>query len=625
MEAHGNYKPGYDSEYDTAKNETTSDDHHHGSGSVEKEGKNDDYKISSYTKMNCPPSKQMRQPLSSSSSQRSTRRLPSYNNKIVQESANNCINSRFDHDTFSTAKSMALKFANPCGLDMNQYNNNYCPPPRTPSTVGSSFSDDESVETSSSLAQHSSHPKRNNLKSRCSDDNRSGHPFLRRTVIQRRSSRSSEAYSQFSTEKDEGGYPPLTRGIAPNFDKNDGEDVVIVVGDQEYPLPRTNEKFVVKYLLSRQERVDDHFSYVDLSTHSPNEFEEVMEFFENNRNTETWDEIHWKNIHIILPWFVEFQSLPLMTAVDSFLCHNGLGSGGQGFGCNDNGNTKRNKHISLSNLLILTQIAFRCGLESTKSHARRLLKQCLLEPRKEYGGSDVLDDSNHTNRPPMEAATEDIELEWTLHDLQILAQTLQAYSDLREYLWDTSVIVYLPHDLDISNSTELVSNALFPYLLREGMMQMMIVEGIRIDSSADLSYSQANESSFNSSVSIGFSYSESTSCSDTTIPTNPAAQRKNLTQEEMRVHLNEIVMYLDKFRAEKVARIEMHKEQLENSLLANESSFDDIGELSVDGVTNSRSSQDYGSRSDKYDSHQVERRSSTSSRGRVRGVSTFAC
>ena len=226
MEAHGNYKPGYDSAYDTAKNETTSDDHHHGSGSVEKEGKNDDYKISSYTKMNCPPSKQMRQPLSSSSSQRSTRRLPSYNNKIVQESANNCINSRFDHDTFSTAKSMALKFANPCGLDMNQYNNNYCPPPRTPSTVGSSFSDDESVETSSSLAQHSSHPKRNNLKSRCSDDNRSGHPFLRRTVIQRRSSRSSEAYSQFSTEKDEGGYPPLTRGIAPNFDKNDGEETV---------------------------------------------------------------------------------------------------------------------------------------------------------------------------------------------------------------------------------------------------------------------------------------------------------------------------------------------------------------------------------------------------------------
>eukprot|EP00532_Pseudo-nitzschia_australis_P017473 CAMPEP_0168251954 /NCGR_PEP_ID=MMETSP0141_2-20121125/3358_1 /TAXON_ID=44445 /ORGANISM="Pseudo-nitzschia australis, Strain 10249 10 AB" /LENGTH=634 /DNA_ID=CAMNT_0008188145 /DNA_START=11 /DNA_END=1912 /DNA_ORIENTATION=- len=631
MEAYSNHSQSYDPAYDTVETETVEaapEDHYQRLGRISSPcvsmsvriGKDDGCTNRACKHINCPPSliPESSSSTTTSSLQKSTRKNnSSISNKIIQDAANNCIKNNFDEETFASAKSIALKFANPCGLDMNRYHYNHQgeqpATPMTPSTVGSSFSEDshggESIETYSTPA-HSTNLKRN-PESKC-DDDCNGVLFTEGLVMKRRSRGNGEGFPAFSVDKDNEGCRPLIPARNTNFELGIDE-MVILVGDQEYPLPRTSKNFASKYFWSQRKRVDDHFSYVDLSTHSPDEFDAVMEFFENKRAMDAWENIHWNNLPIILPWFVEFQALPLVSAADTFLLHHALRTGGRGFGGGDNGTSKSNRPIGLSNLLTLTRIAFRCGLEGTKINARKLLKQSLLEPRK-Y--TSEFDDSFNSNRPALEVAVEDIELEWTLKDLRTLAQILQTYGELREFLWDTAVIVYLPHDLDISNSMGLVSNDLFPYLLREGMMQMMIVEGIRIESSYDPMNTFANDYNFVGPEGIGFSYSESTSCSDTTIPTNPSAQWHKLTDDEMQDCLHDIVKYLNKFRAEKVARTAMYKEQQENSLVASESLSYDIGESSVDGAPNSRPRRGRGSSTDNYASDRVEGRTLTSSQRR---------
>ena len=526
--------------------------------------------------------------------------------RAIHNSANNCIENNFDVSAISSAKSIAYQFANPCGLNNNS--NNQGGQPMTPSTVCSSFSD-ESQSQGESLESYSPHGSMASLHLSPSGSRKPMNKARQKAksiLLPRRLTK----YRSGGSDEDESRRPsPST----PTNINNGNDDVTLLfVGDQRYLCPSGSMGLATKYFLSQQKEAEQ-FSYVDLSTHSPEEFKVVMGFLEDNSATATWDKINWKNIHIILPWFVEFQALPLMSAGDTFLLHNSLAGGERGDSNSGNGIASTNRPISLSNLLALTRIAFACGLESTKLYTRRLLRQGLLEPRKQTNNQNSSGNNTMTelDSSPAEAA-EDIELEWTLDDLRALAQILQTYDDLREYLWEFAVIVYLPHDLDISDSLGLVSNILFPYLLREGMMQMMIVEGIESSyPTTDNNTSTDSASSFVSNNNnlktckspLGSSFSEYTSCSDTTIPT---AQRKKLTDDEMQDHLLSVVEHLEKFQAEKDTRtLEEHRCPVDESL--------GMGE-SVDDAKNNHSRRGY---------RNIENQTMKTSRGR--GLTTFTC
>jgi len=494
--------------------------------------------------------KRRQSPSSSSSS-----RKPPVEDSHKRESSNVCIQNNFDLATLPSAKSIAYSLANPCGLTTtNAVDSNVGQLlPMTPSTVESSSSDEsqtsrgESFETSPSLC--SPRDRRSSIYQRRSNKLKSENGRNDNLLTGRLESRRSFAFAHSA-----------------NVDTEDG-DMIIFVGNEQYRFSSSGSSmsFASKFFLSQRKQAE-HFSYVDLSSHSYEEFKVVMHFFENNSAKDAWSNIHWKNLPVILPWFVEFKALPLINAVDTFLLHNGLSASGDREHRGDNSNKYR--CVSLSNLLSLTQIAFACGLESTRSHARRLLRQGLLEPRKQTDNPEL--DSNR-----LAELAVDIELEWTLEDLRVLAQILQTHDDLREYLWEVAVIIYLPHDLDISNSVGLVSNDLFPYLLREGMMQMMIVEGI--ESSYQTNGNSLHTASSVTSVSIisnnkavGSSFSEHTTCSDTTIPTTPSIQRNSLTEKEMQWCFQSIIKQLEKFKAEKETRATMLEEQQNNSLIVDE-------------------------------------------------------
>ena len=549
------------------------------SGSSVRSRRKEKYSNSMYDKDMVPPSltEQIRQSSSS-------RKMPPSNDSNMQESTVKCIQNNFDPATLSSARSIAYSLVNPCGISTTHVvdSNLVHPPPISPSTVSSSSSDDSQTSPGEYLEACPSIPSisssRRSSKSK-SENGKIALPFLGRLENRRAS-------------------PPVR---STNVNTENGE-TIIFVGDKQYRFPSSGStmSFASKYFL-RQRKQADNFSYVDLSTHSSEEFNIVMAFFEKNTAADTRGSIHWKNLPIFLPWFVEFQALPLMSAVDTFLLHNGLSASGDRGYRGDSGN--RYRYVSLSSLLSLTQIAYACGLESTKSHARRLLRKGLLEPRKQTTNPEL--DSSRLSE-----AAEDIELEWTLQDLQVLARILQTYDDLREYLWEVAVIIYLPHDLDISDSIGLVSNNLFPFLLREGMMQMMIVEGIE-------STYQTNDSSFNTECSatssimsnskaVGSSFSEHTSCSDTTIPTTPSSQRNSITEKRMQQYFQSIIKQLMKFKAEKEAREIMLVQPQHNSLVENE--VDDMADKT-------RPRRGYGA---------SENRSATKA-STSRGVTTFAC
>jgi len=521
--------------------------------------------------------------------QSSSRNTPSQYDDHVGTSASKCIQNNFD---ISSAKSIAYSLVNPCGITTSDVvnSNQGDPLPTTPSTACSSFSDES--QTSPGEFSDAS-------QSLCSPRDIKASFHLRRNGKSNGDTAQSTASFPSKLESFRSFLPVHSTNV-----NSEDEDIVIFVGSQEYRFPSSGAgmNFASKYFLRRREQAK-HFSFVDLSTHSPEEFKIVMKFFEKNPARDAWSNIHWKNLPVILPWFVEFEALPLMSAVDTFLLQNAFStSGDRGYRA-DNGGNNKYKHISLSSLLSLMEIAFSCGLESTKLHARRLLRRCLLEPRKQTTNPE-LDISRDSEQAP-----EDIELEWTLQDLQVLAKLLKNHDDLREYLWEVAVIIYLPHDLDISDSIGLVSNTLFPYLLREGMMQMMIVEGIESSfqntDNSFLTESSGTSSIMGNSKAVGSSFSEHTSCSDATIPTTPSSQLKYLTEKEIHQYLKKIMKQLEKFKAEKEARTNIQEDQQHNSLVVDE----------TEESQKARSRRGYAG---------PENPGSTRSRD-SRGVTTFAC
>jgi len=308
-----------------------------------------------------------------------------------------------------------------------------------------------------------------------------------------------------------------------------GCDITFLVGDQQYLLSSTSTGLTSK-LLGHDRRIgSDKQVVVDFSSHSPQEFQYVLEFL--RPSTDSRDRVYWHNLPIVLPWFVELELTPLIKEVDMFLLQNCAG-------VRNDGTTQP---ISLSNMLKVAKIAYCCGLETTQLQARRSLRQRLLRPRKQNKNST---DSSATEEE------EDVELEWSLKNLQDLADLMAYFDDCREYLWEYAVITYLPHDLDISDSMTLVCNSLFPYLLREGMMQMVIMESLE----AAASTSNSEVASASSNRKTNKSFSDFTISSDTTIPTATSLPVLTLPEKEIERHLNRTIQHLERFQVEKDMR-----------------------------------------------------------------------
>jgi hypothetical protein len=547
-------------------------------------------------------------------------------NVVLPETTTNCIANNFDivnhSENIQNYKSIAYNFANPCSTIINEYltgaeelgrkseyvmhkeqqqhndhhrqhqQQHHQQQPMTPSTVGSSYSDENDDD------DDDENQNNNNNNNNCDSNEEEEEPNIKSNDENRPTSMNRSGPS-ISTDDDDdvrfhscfstGTGSDNNNNISNDSSNGSGNNVptLILVGDQEYICPSARGSLTSRYFITQRQKIspsvgsettttttttpttyDDHGNshmckfYVDLSTHSSQEFMLVKTFLEkwDNDDDDDYMRINWNNVHVILPWFVEFQAMPLMSAIDIFLFHNALGGwNNDGDGVVDSDGN--NNIISLSNLLLLTQIAYICGLETTKLNARKLLRRRLLEPRKqniEVNDSQGEGGEEEEEEEVGEGVGENIELEWTLDDLQTLAQMLQSFDDLRVHLWEYAIIVYLPHDLDISDSVELVSNILFPYLLREGMMQMMIVEGIESSFPTSESSFVNNNKTQSTIESLSFSTAElSTTCSsDTTIPTNPSLSfpERKISTEEIHHHLLNTIEQLEKFQIEKNMR-----------------------------------------------------------------------
>jgi hypothetical protein len=120
----------------------------------------------------------------------------------------------------------------------------------------------------------------------------------------------------------------------------------------------------------------------------------------------------------------------------------------------------------------------------------------------------------------------EVALDWTLAGLQYLSQILANFEDVRNCFWESLLILYLPHHLNVQDSYGMVSNPLFPYLLREGMMQ--------------LSFEQQQQNRSGGDVAL-------TNFSSTTIRTSHGTkQKEQLNQYLLNVLLQSTVDNLEK-------------------------------------------------------------------------------
>lgn len=312
-------------------------------------------------------------------------------------------------------------------------------------------------------------------------------------------------------------------------------DLIFLVGNEQFVLLSSSLKLSLSSLRHLMKSGTKGQPYtVDLTTHSSEEWMIVLSFLKSFSGSRDLD---WRTLPVILPWIADFQVATILSEIDSFLLHSILGSGL---------NRAEKPSFQISNLILLTKVACIAGLECIKSQAQRLLRLRLLKPSK-----PAIPVSTWYE---MESGEIDNELAWTLDDLQALASMMERFEDLRGFLWEYAVIVYLPHDLDISDSLTLVANPLFPYLLREGMMQMMIVEGMEsANNSTELQDTPMEDSTvpLNRKLSKNPTMTDGTTCSATTIPTKPGSTLEVQTQEEIQHCLQRIVQHWEKYQVEK--------------------------------------------------------------------------
>jgi hypothetical protein len=291
-------------------------------------------------------------------------------------------------------------------------------------------------------------------------------------------------------------------------------DLVILVGNQEFHYSSAILAYYASdYLGSRmvQRDLDNKKYYIDFSFHSTDEWKVVLDFLQPRSLGKA--ELTWQVLPTVLPWFAEFRMRVLLKDVDDFLLATVVGSPTD---------EREEVAISVPNLLLLTHISYASELETTQSQARQWLKSKLIQPRqlsKEMTENGRLEDHGEV-----------VALDWTLADLQYLSRILANFKDVRNYLWESSLIMYLPHDLNVQDSYGMVSNPLFPYLLREGMMQLSIVQEQRKRKGGDVA---------------------STDFSSTTIRATHATEQKDrLNQDLLNVLLQGTLDNLEKFKKE---------------------------------------------------------------------------
>jgi hypothetical protein len=289
------------------------------------------------------------------------------------------------------------------------------------------------------------------------------------------------------------------------------------VGNQEFHHSSAILAYASDYLRGKMIKNGRHNRYyIDFSFHSADEWKVVLEFLQpRSMGTAA---LSWQVLPVVLPWFAEFQLQVLLQDIDHFLLETVVVT-----------QTEDDKDVPMTihNLLLLAHIGYACGLETTKSQARQWLRSKLLQPQHVPKEIDSNGSEDHDS----------VNLDWELSDLQLLSSVLKEFEDLRVYLWESSLIVYLPHDLNVEDSHGLVSNSLFPYLLREGMMQLCIVQ-----------HAQTLVDQLRTSGAVSPS---PTTSSSTTIPTSFALERQEkLTQDMLYVLLKSTYEQLEKFHRE---------------------------------------------------------------------------
>ena len=249
-------------------------------------------------------------------------------------------------------------------------------------------------------------------------------------------------------------------------------DLVVRVGQKNFYHSSAVLGYASDYLksqlqLEKQKQPRGSYYHIDFSHHQPEQWQVVLEYFQPR--SLGVKQLTWKQVPIVLPWFTQFGLKVLLYDIDTFLLETVV--------------TQCQGELTLDNVLLLARISFECSLVTTQSQARQWLKASLLDPRYKNKSSssssssvegeeqeNQMDNNIHNDNDVGSV------LAWSLADLQLLSSLLTEFDSLREYLWESSMIQFLPHDLAVNDSKTLTKNPLFPYLLREGMMQLCVVE-----------------------------------------------------------------------------------------------------------------------------------------------------
>ncbi len=282
-----------------------------------------------------------------------------------------------------------------------------------------------------------------------------------------------------------------------------------------------------KYLNNKSVRRDpDGRYYLDFPYHSAEEWRPFVGFIQSHLVRAS--ELSWNIFPSILPWFIELQMEAMLLDSDAFLVNTI-----NGYQVNEQ---EDENVMSVTNVLLVANIAFSHGFESTKIRSQQWLKAKLQGPQEQLHNSDhrkLHDD-------------EELTLQWSLEDLQLLSELLLNFEALRNFLWESSIIQYLPHDLNVCDPKKLVVNILFPYLLREGMIQILVQAN---DSTTMTSDEQSKRSCRSSSP---------TTEADSKLPIDDVARvaESGLTQDILKNYLQTTVENLDRFHKikEKVKR-----------------------------------------------------------------------
>jgi hypothetical protein len=294
-----------------------------------------------------------------------------------------------------------------------------------------------------------------------------------------------------------------------------------------------------------------YYYYIDFSHHSADEWKTVLEFLQPRSLGIT--ALSWQTVPIVLPWFAQFELDVLLKDVDRFLLETIV--------------TQTVGTMTLHNLILLTKISHGCNLHTTKSQARQWLRTKLLEPQKQQRPSHKSSSSPTFNGVEQsKGASIESLLDWEMPDLQSLSECLTEYADLRDYVWESAVIVYLPHDLNVEDSHYLVSNPLFPYILREGMMQLCILhraeslvkqhnqqfedEDDSLCISGSKPTSTSTDSDFYQVEELLSSSPDTTTSSDSSGSFRRTLKPDRLSQDMLSVLLRNIMMHLEQFEQE---------------------------------------------------------------------------